>query len=253
MLVKMGAKVNHSLPKKFTPIQQACRAGSLDMVKYLIEECHVPIGDGPEMALDKKQKNVLTYFLGLKINGVNAVDINKSNYGNCTLLSTAAYNGDNEMCEWLIAQGARLDVADNKGWLPIERAVQMDELDTVRFLVENYKLSRDTIEASTMITARFGALSSLKYFIDNCNVSPLLARKDNKRNSGCLLADAARYGQLKIVRYLVEEKGVPVDYTPVGREGLIFDDDFYSALHMAIVNGKQEVVEYLRSKGAKKE
>ena len=253
VLKKLGFDMNYCKEGYLKPIQYAAKIGSLKVFKFLVEECALPFGDCPEIALDKKQKNILSYLLELKVNGVNAVDINKSNVGSCTLLSKAALNGDNEMCEWLIAQGAQLDVIDSKGWLPIERAVQFDKLETVRFLVENYRLSRDTIEASAIEAAGEGALSSLKYFISNCNVSPLLARKVGKRYGGCLLAIAAGNGQLEIVQYLVEEKRVPVDYTPVARDGIFFDDHFYSALHMAIVNGKQGVVEYLRSKGAKKE
>ena len=253
VLKKLGFDMNYCKEGYLTPIQYAAKIGRLKVFKFLVEECALPFGDCLEIAVDSKQKNILSYLFELEVNGVKAVDINNLNYGNYTLLSAAAYNGDNEMCEWLIAKGAKLDVADNKGWLPIERAVQRDKIDTVRFLVENYRLSRDTIEASAMDAAGNGSLSSLKYFINNCNVSPLLARKDGKRNSGFLLAEASSSGQLKIVQYLVEEKGVPVDYTPVARDGFIFDDDFYSALHMAIVYGKQEVVKYLRSKGAKKE
>lgn len=262
-LIKAGAKVSFSLEGKNTPLegkntplQQACREGSLDMVKYLIEECAVPIGDCPIRALDKsvirsvakKQKEVLKYLIQLKIDGVNAVDIDKS-YGSCTLLSKAALEGDNEMCSWLIEQGAKLDVVDTNGWLPIWRAVQRDNLDTVRLFVENYKISRDTIERSAMLAAEKGALKSLRYFIENCKISPMLVRERIKPDSGFLLGKAAMGGHLNVVKYLVEEKGVPVDYTPVaGKDRL-----YYSALHMASQEDKQSVVVYLRSKGAKEE
>ena len=253
VLKKLGFDMNYCKEGYLKPIQYAAKIGSLKIFKFLVEECALPFGDCPEIALDNRQKDILSCLLGLKINGMNAIDINKSNYGSCTLLSKAAFNGDNEMCEWLIAHGAKLDILDNKGWAPVERAVQRDKIDTVRFFVENYKLSRDAIEASAIIAAREGSHASLKYFINNCNVAPMLVRKDGKRNVGFLLGEAAAYGHLEIVRYLVEEKGVPVDFTPVWRDGFFSGGDFYSALHMAIVNGKQDVVEYLRSKGAKKE
>ena len=253
VLKKLGFDMNYCKEGYLKPIQYAAKIGHVKVFKFLVEECSLPIGECPTIAVDNKQKDILNYILGLKINGANAIDINKSNYGSCTLLSRAAYNGDNEMCEWLIAHGAKLDIVDNKDWFPFERAVQMDKIDTVRFLVENYKMARDDIEGAAILAACHGALASLKYFIDDCNVSPLLVRKVNKRNCGFLLSAAALNGQLKIVQYLVEEKDVPVDYTPVGKDGWIFGGNYHSALHVAIEEGKQEVVEYLRTKGAKKE
>lgn len=252
-LKQLGADMNFTPEGYLTPICFAAKRGSLRVLRYLLEECSLPIGNCAELAVEGKQTKVLDFLLQFAVGGKPILDINKSNYGSKTLLSSAAFHGNNEMCRWLIERGAMLDVKDNKGWTPLWRAVQQDKVETVRFLVENYNLNSDAIEAATIEAASCGTLSTLKYFVETCNVSPKLARKSGSENHGCLLAVAAGAGYLNIVRYLVEEKGVPVDYTPVGRTGIIFDDDFYSALHMALVNGKSEVVEYLRSKGAKKE
>ena len=122
-----------------------------------------------------------------------------------TPLFVAAENGFLEIVKLLLDKGTNPDISDNYDDLPINRAAVAGHLDIVKLFVEH------------------GAL----YHSPGIGLNPL--------------ANAATNGQLPVVKYLIEEKAVPVnDSTEFGGP----------ALQGVAANGHIEVVQYLIEKGA---
>jgi ankyrin repeat protein len=118
-----------------TPFLRAAYAGDITVMRLLLKHGADPKiatfgGTSPLMAAagvnwvvdqtyDEGQKNLLEavklcYELGLDVNDVNSMGI--------TAVMGAANRGSDEILEWLVSKGARLDVKDNEGRTPMSWA-----------------------------------------------------------------------------------------------------------------------------------
>lgn len=201
-LIKAGAKVSFSLEGEYTPLQQACRAGSLDMVKFLYAECGAVIDDAVFLALKNKQKAVVDWFLKYeREDGSRPFEINTYYHGRRgSLLMAAAEMSDPEMCEFLFGNGADIDFKPEGKCSVLEYVMRIDNLPILRYLVDQ---------------------------------------------RGCVVGDeileAARYGSMKCLKYLIEEKRMSVNtYTKEGG----------SLLMLAVCADKTDAFEYLLDNGA---
>jgi ankyrin repeat protein len=118
-----------------TPFLRAAYAGDITVMRLLLQYNADPKiatfgGTTPLMAAagvnwvvdqtyDEGQKNLfeavkLCYDLGLGVNDVNSMGI--------TAVIGAANRGADEILEWLVSKGARLDVKDNEGRTPLNWA-----------------------------------------------------------------------------------------------------------------------------------
>jgi ankyrin repeat protein len=118
-----------------TPFLRAAYAGDLTVMRLLLKHGADPkiatyAGTTPLMAAagvnwvvdqtyDEGQKNLLEavklcYELGLSVNDVNSMGI--------TAVMGAANRGSDEIIEWLVSKGAKLDVKDNEGRTPLNWA-----------------------------------------------------------------------------------------------------------------------------------
>lgn len=122
-----------------------------------------------------------------------------------TPLLVAASNGFLEIVKLLLARGANPNMSDKYGWSPLSCVQVKGFLDIVKVLEEH------------------GAT---------------YAADEGPR----LLNNAAEHGNLEGVKYLIEEKGVPLDQQ-TGYSG-------WTPLHSAACGGHIEVVRYLLSRGA---
>jgi ankyrin repeat protein len=118
-----------------TPFLRAAYAGDITVMRLLLKYSADPKiatfgGTTPLMAAagvnwvvdqtyDEGQKNLfeavkLCYDLGLGVNDVNSMGI--------TAVMGAANRGSDEILEWLVSKGARLDAKDNEGRTPLNWA-----------------------------------------------------------------------------------------------------------------------------------
>lgn len=241
-LVKMGANVNGKADRGLTPLQQACRAGALEMVRYLYEDCHAILDDAIFYALDEDRRNVIEYFLALRNeNGEPRFPIDTYwNGRDGTLLRYAATTlGSVDACAYLIGKGASVNYTPKGCCTLVEFVMRCDKVDVLKYLIDRgeVKISGEVLEA-----ARYGSLNCLKYMIENRGVDANYVYKDE----GFLLGEAARKGQVEICKYLVS-KGADVMYKPIYKKGFFSDTSYDTALAIAEREGHAETADYLRS------
>lgn len=241
-LVKMGANVNGKADRGLTPLQQACRAGALEMVRYLYEDCHAILDDAIFYALDEDRRNVIEYFLALRNeNGEPRFPIDTYwNGRDGTLLRYAATTlGSVDACAYLIGKGASVNYTPKGCCTLVEFVMRCDKVDVLKYLIDRgeVKISGEVLEA-----ARYGSLNCLKYMIENRGVDANYVYKDE----GFLLGEAARKGQVEICKYLVS-KGADVMYKPIYKKGFFSDTSYDTALEIAEREGHAETADYLRS------
>ena len=244
-LISAGARVNLSLDDMCTPIQQACRAGSLDMVKFLYLDCGAILDDAIFWALKKKQKAVLDWFLDYEKDGVKQFPVNTYSHGRRgTLLMAAVEMKDPEMCEYLLNKGADIKYQPKGKCSVLEYVMRLDNLPILRYLVDQ----RGCVVGDEILEAAGkGSLECLKYLIEEKRMS---VNYCSRNKNGFLLATAAGEGKTDVCRYLVS-KGANVNFEPVYEKHFIRDDTYKTALQMAEENGHTETANYLISVGAK--
>jgi hypothetical protein len=79
-------------------------------------------------------------------------DPNASNYLGETALHGAAFRGVNEVAAYLVAQGAKLDARDQRGWTPLAVANGLTYTDFFKQQVHTAKLLRDLMQARGLPT-----------------------------------------------------------------------------------------------------
>ena len=242
-LISAGAKVNFSPEKGFTPIQQACRAGSLDMVKFLYVDCGAILDDAIFMALKKKQKPVLDWFLDYEKDGVKQFDVNKYSHGReGTLLMVAAEMSDPEMCEYLLNKGADVKYSPKGKCSVLAWVLRQDNLPILKYFVNQRgcEIGEEILDA-----ASYGSTNCLKYLIKEKRMSANYVSP----TKGFLLGAAAGEGRTDVCKFLIEECNVDVNLRPNETEH--WYETWHSALWIAEKEGKTETAVYLRSKGGK--
>lgn len=151
----------------------------------------------------------------------------------------------------------------------IFKAIEENKLQSVRYNIEKDQTPVDTKTKNNitplLLASSCGHLQIVKYLIENCNAS--VNDKDVYGNN-CLHL-AAKSGSVELVSYLINQQGVDVEsrnnvlWTPLivaancGDLNIVkyliekcnadYDatDGEYTALHIAILGGFTEIVEYL--------
>ncbi|CAI8036381.1 Serine/threonine-protein kinase TNNI3K [Geodia barretti] len=189
-----------------TPLDLAAAYGTVDVVKYMIEEknCYDP-----------------------------------ANYGSNTPLHHAALRGNLPVVQYLVDTRG-FDV-NSKGWhdrTPLHFACQGGHLDVVKYLIEESKMEMLEMVADKNgltpldLAAEYGTLDVVQYMVDKRNCEMQYSSEKGYTPLHC----AARGGKLDIVKYLIEKKGfVPNCNGHLNR----------TPLHSACSRSKYDVVEYL--------
>lgn len=247
-LVKLGANVNRvASSSDASPMQVACRYGSIGVVKYLYLECGAILDDSLYYAVREKQKPVLDWFLAYERDGVRQFPVRTYSHGKeGTLLMVAAEMDDPEMCDYLLNKGADVAYSPEGKCSVIEWVVRQDNLTILKYFVDqrNYR-----VQDEILVAARYGSLKCLKYLIEEKRM-PVNYLGVRSKNEGFLLGEAAWKGKTDVCRYLIE-KGADVNFRPVYKKGFFSDTSYKTALEFARDANHVETVEYLISVGAK--
>ena len=154
-----------------------------------------------------------------------------------TPMTLAAANGSVEIAKLLVAKGADIRHIDSEKITPLDQAAWSGNLAMVEYL--SAFLPESEYGYAALCAARGGQIDVLKYFIETKGVSVDYVSTDKTKGTGVLLARAAGRGKLNVCKYLIS-KGATINYRPKNASG----GYFYSALEYAAYNGQLEVVKY---------
>ena len=172
LLIARGADVNlpelHGLQ---SPLHAACYAGHLECLRALLEagaDVHAVDAEGATPLIDAITQD-LDFVELLAAYGAN---VNAHTFDRRSPLMFATVQGDLPTLEFLIADGAELDFADEDGMGPLQLALTADAqvLPRVRLLVEaGASVAAQADDGSTVLhdAARGGDLELLQYLINN--------------------------------------------------------------------------------------
>ncbi|XP_061185021.1 ankyrin-2-like [Saccostrea echinata] len=214
----------------------ACKNGHYDMCEYLLSRY-------PQLldVCDNNGDNVLHYaargsnvdlFNLLSSSGLN---VNYKTNKGWTVLHMCCAMGSEEMCRYLVNMyPCLISVRDNNGWTVLHSACRGGSVEIVAFLIkkglELNALSNDG-KSILHIACLSGKFEICEYLVENH--SNLLDVRDRFSNS--VLHDAARGGNIQIVKLLIE-KGMDIN---------TLQKDGETILHQSCRSGKMEMCRYL--------
>ena len=155
-----------------------------------------------------------------------------------TPMTLAAAKGSVEIAKLLVAKGADIRHIDSIKNTPLDQAAWSGNLTMVEYL--SAFLPESEYGYATLCAARNGQINVLKYFIETKGLSVDYANTNTTRGTGVLLAEAAYNGKLNACKYLIS-KGATINYHPKNASG----GYFYSALERAAQSGQLDIVKYL--------
>ncbi|NWH57008.1 ASB3 protein, partial [Geococcyx californianus] len=173
------------------------------------------------------------------------MDFTEAYSDRCSVMGLAVREGNVKMLRKLIKQGYSIDVADNRGWMPIHEAAAHNFSECLSVLVHAAS-SDDYINSKTFdgmcalhLSARHGSLESLRVLLE-AGADP--NQVTTEETTALFLA--IENGHADIVKFLIQH-GANVK-GPHSWSG-------WNSLHEASFQGNTEIMKILLEKGASKE
>ena len=235
LLIKHGADVNAKGGYKRTAlIYAASSSSSLEIVKILLKaKANVKLkNEGGENALFELISNQKSNTKIAELLIARGINIHAESKHHGTALHWAAFCGKKNIVELLIKRGAKVNKKCKNGNLPIMRAMSQHKTNIVKVLFEN---------GANADSSGIMGWSVLEYAVEKGEMEFLkqIIKKSTKAKNGSssgALAEAAKKGDLKMVKFLIEA-GISVD------DRASFGSE--SPLMRAAYYGKLKVVKYL--------
>nr|CAH7726410.1 unnamed protein product [Callosobruchus chinensis] len=218
----------------FTYLHKAAWDGNLDLFKLLINHNAdlYRVDNDSSSPLHRAAENgkleIVRYIIDKKLYNIDTVNNDKR-----TPLLLAAQNGHLEIVKFLVDKGADFFLRDKFGFTPLERAIDREQDDIVKYLTE----VKDRFGFTYLHKAAWDGNLDLFKLLINHNAD--LYRVDNDSSSP--LHRAAENGKLEIVRYIIDKKLYNIDTV---------NNDKRTPLLLAAQNGHLEIVKFLVDKGA---
>ncbi|KAM7190403.1 Ankyrin repeat-containing domain protein [Rhypophila sp. PSN 637] len=189
-LLQHGAMVNHMDRSKGTALPQACWEGSIDMAKLLIKhgadpnisDCYSEVGTALHSACEigwddegdgyrhgKEQEDLVNYLIDEREMGINCKG---GLFGNAINFSILYAKPPFAVADFLLAKGARVDLADNFGRLSVHFAA-LRSLEVLQKIINagGDIFSRDGFQRTTLHWAAHSAhLVAVEYLL--CHLPP---------------------------------------------------------------------------------
>ena len=222
-----------------TPVRQACKKGDIQMVKYLVKECHCNpnsenwFGNTPLHEACRYGDIQMVKYL---IEECNCDPKSVAMIGR-TPLHEACIKGDIQMVKYLIEE-CNCDPKSShiQGNTPLHEACRYGDIQMVKYLIEECHCdpnSKDWFGNTPLHEAcRYGDIQMVKYLIEECNCDP----KSRHNQGRTPLHEACRYGDIQMVKYLIEE----CNCDPKSRH-----NQSSTPLHEACKKGNIQMVKYL--------
>lgn len=227
-----------------TPLHFAARYGRVDNVKYLISKnadfnASNKVNMSPlHLAALGGHLETAKHLVNMYRNQQIDFNFNDSFYGG-TPLHYAASSGNLKLVQFLINNGADVNVRDSGGHTPLFYAVSKGgNLQIVTHLLRNGAIIKPADSTPILHFAALGGhIDIFQHLIEDQQ-----CQFDTRSNDVHTLQYAVRGGSLPIVEYLIDDKGLSINNMVD-----IYDD---TLLHDAACRGFVNIVRYLLKKGA---
>jgi len=230
--------VSKPKPSKITNIFEAAEIGTVDDVKYFVEQKGVDVnitndkGSIPlHRAVDNPDINVMKYLVSKGAN-VNA----KNNDGNTPLYSAAWDNPNVKFLQYLISEGADVDARNNKGNTPLYIAAQYNsKVEVLEYLIsQNADVNAVCFQGNTPL--HIAAQCNTNVDILKCLIDHEADVNSNPHNDGLtpVVLAAARNSNVEILKYLISQ-------------GADISDGFTLRKFATDMNSNPEVLRYITS------
>ena len=227
-----------------TPLMYACRRGQVEVARQLLDrgaDINLVSSRGRTALLEaviQDQTEVVEMLLerqNLNINAVNTKEHNR------TALMLAACLGQSEIVDSLLTHGAQPNLQDEDGYTALWLAVNAQEEDTVKVLLENSKVDgRIDIDLADRIGRTPFIVAAMK---NNCDIVELLHKHHanpsikDKQGRGNAIIRAIDHRSKNVVEWMLDHLEEAVIQCS--------DDDGRGVLHAASFSGNTDMVDLL--------
>lgn len=203
-----NADINAETTSGMTPLNIAVSKGHLNLVKYLIEELKVDYEEDEilKYAISSGQLNIVKYLIEHRKIDINTLIYHENEHG-YTALHLASFRKKLDLIEYLITQGAHLNVCTTSGKSPLYTCIDnRGSLEDFKYLITQG--ADINICDSSEQTLLDKALKMHRPDIAICLIQQGIKSKINP------LDWAVKNLNLKLIKFMVEKQGADIN-TPL--------------------------------------
>lgn len=242
LFVEKGAAINQ---KDESPLSKASESGNLEIVQYLLQtgkNSQETLNDALWALCDARPKPDTLKIAQLLLDSGAQVN-SQAGFYNTTPLHGAAQNGSLELVKLLVSKGAKVNAVDKYFSRPLAKAVQADNLEIAKFLLEHgtdKTINHSDDEFQTAIFKARSAKMAQLLIANGANVS-----RGDKKGHSVLLHAVARYLDFDLLKVLLQNGADINAQDKSGTTALL-----QAVRHSYAKNGKT-CVQFLLENGAK--
>ncbi len=201
LFVKNGVNINQ---KDERPLSKASESGNLEIVQYLLQtgkNSQETLNDALWALCDARPKPDTLKIAQLLLDSGAQVN-SQAGFYNTTPLHGAAQNGSLELVKLLVSKGAKVNAVDKEFSMPLAKAVQADNLEIAKFLLEHgadKTINHSDTEFQTAIFKARSAKMAQLLIANGANVSD----RDKKGHS-VLLHAVANHLDFDLLKVLLQ-------------------------------------------------
>lgn len=201
LFVENGVNINQ---KDERPLSKASESGNLEIVQYLLQtgkNSQGTLNDALWALCDARPKPD-TLKIAQRLLEYGAQVNSHAGFYNTTPLHGAAENGPLELVKLLISKGAKVNAVDKEFSMPLAKAVQADNLEIAKFLLEHgadKTINQSDTEFQTAIFKASSAKMAQLLIANGANVSDR-----DKKGLSVLLHAVANYLDFDLLKVLLQ-------------------------------------------------
>lgn len=201
LFVEKGAAINQ---KDERPLSKASESGNLEIVQYLLQtgkNSQETLNDALWALCDARPKPDTLKIAQLLLEYGAQVN-SQAGFYNTTPLHGAAQNGSLELVKLLVSKGAKVNAVDKEFSMPLAKAVQADNLEIAKFLLEHgadKTINHSDTEFQTAIFKARSAKMAQLLIANGANVSDR-----DKKGLSVLLHAVANYLDFDLLKVLLQ-------------------------------------------------
>lgn len=207
LFVEKGVNINQ---KDERPLSKASESGNLEIVQYLLQtgkNSQETLNDALWALCEARPKPDTLKIAQLLLDSGAQVN-SQAGFYNTTPLHGAARNGSLELVKLLVSKGAKINAVDKEFSMPLAKAVQADNLEIAKFLLEHgadKTINHADTEFQTAIFKARSAKMAQLLIANGANVS-----ESDKKGLSVLLHAVANYLDFDLLKVLLQ-KGADIN------------------------------------------